>query len=54
MRLKANSSGVDGLNEHHSFSFVLLVPVVAPDGVGGGGGSRSELIVTWEVIFLSK
>uniref|UniRef100_A0A8C0FG53 Contactin 6 n=1 Tax=Bubo bubo TaxID=30461 RepID=A0A8C0FG53_BUBBB len=26
------------------------VPVVAPTNVSGGGGSRSELVITWEVI----
>ncbi|XP_054991860.1 contactin-6 isoform X2 [Sorex araneus] len=26
------------------------VPAVAPAGVGGGGGSRSELVITWEPI----
>ncbi|XP_055985298.1 contactin-6-like [Sorex fumeus] len=26
------------------------VPTVAPAGVGGGGGSRSELVITWEPI----
>uniref|UniRef100_A0A8C5KKF8 Contactin 6 n=1 Tax=Jaculus jaculus TaxID=51337 RepID=A0A8C5KKF8_JACJA len=27
------------------------VPVVAPANINGGGGSRAELVITWEVIF---
>lgn len=30
------------------------VPDVAPGDVGGGGGSRSELVITWEVIHPSN
>lgn len=26
-----------------------VVPDAAPGDVGGGGGSRSELVITWEV-----
>lgn len=33
------------------FSPLLSVPVVAPTNINGGGGSRSELVITWEVIF---
>lgn len=35
--------------------FVLLYPVpdTAPANVGGGGGSKSELVITWEVSHLS-
>lgn len=29
--------------------FVVVVPDAAPGDVGGGGGSRSELVITWEV-----
>ena len=32
-------------------SWLLLAPAVAPTNISGGGGSRSELIITWEVIF---
>lgn len=34
---------------------VLLYPVpdTAPANVGGGGGSKSELVITWEVSHLS-
>lgn len=34
---------------------VLLyaVPDTAPANVGGGGGSKSELVITWEVSHLS-
>ena len=30
-----------------------VVPDAAPGDVGGGGGSRSELVITWEVIHQS-
>lgn len=30
--------------------FCPPVPTVAPTNVSGGGGSRSELVITWEVI----
>lgn len=30
------------------------VPDAAPGDVGGGGGSRSELVITWEVIHPSN
>lgn len=29
-----------------------VVPDAAPGDVGGGGGSRSELVITWEVSHL--
>lgn len=29
--------------------FFCVVPDAAPGDVGGGGGSRSELVITWEV-----
>ena len=32
----------------HSLSG-CVVPDAAPGDVGGGGGSRSELVITWEV-----
>lgn len=31
------------------FSLFSLVPRVTPANVNGGGGSRSELVITWEV-----
>ncbi|KAB0393845.1 hypothetical protein E2I00_018902 [Balaenoptera physalus] len=43
-----------GIGEPSKPSEVLTkasVPVVAPTNINGGGGSRSELIITWEVIF---
>lgn len=30
-------------------SLCCVVPDAAPGDVGGGGGSRSELVITWEV-----
>lgn len=41
-----------------SMLFFLLwllypVPDTAPANVGGGGGSKSELVITWEVSHLS-
>lgn len=35
------------------FSWFPAVPNVAPVNINGGGGSRSELVITWEVIFCS-
>lgn len=32
-----------------SLSFWPSAPTVAPSGLGGGGGDRDELIVTWTV-----
>lgn len=43
-----------------AFNAILLlllllypVPDTAPANVGGGGGSKSELVITWEVSHLS-
>lgn len=36
------------------FGFYLLVPDTAPTDVGGGGGTKSELVITWEVSQLSN
>lgn len=35
------------------FYFVFAVPDIAPSEVGGGGGIKSELVITWEVSGLS-
>lgn len=35
------------------FGFYLSVPDTAPTDVGGGGGTKSELVITWEVSHLS-
>lgn len=34
--------------------FALLVPRVTPGRVNGGGGGRSELVITWEVNLYSN
>lgn len=41
--------------KHDVFFFISLfaVPDTAPTDVGGGGGSKSELVITWEVSHLS-
>lgn len=39
---------VPALRCEHSLCF-RTVPDAAPGDVGGGGGSRSELVITWEV-----
>lgn len=31
------------------FSLITTVPEVPPSEVSGGGGSRSELVITWDV-----
>ncbi len=36
-----------------SFGFLPAVPDTAPTDVGGGGGTKSELVITWEVSHLS-
>lgn len=33
----------------HFFSLTCVVPEVPPSEVSGGGGSRSELVITWDV-----
>lgn len=35
------------------FGFLPAVPDTAPTDVGGGGGTKSELVITWEVSHLS-
>lgn len=35
------------------FVLLCLVPDTAPANVGGGGGSKYELVITWEVSHLS-
>lgn len=35
------------------FVFYFIVPDTAPTDVGGGGGTKSELLITWEVSHLS-
>lgn len=34
---------------HLFFLFIFSVPEVTPANVSGGGGSKSELVITWEV-----
>lgn len=35
------------------YLFYPAVPDTAPTDVGGGGGTKSELVITWEVSRLS-
>lgn len=38
---------------HSRSGFSPVVPDTAPTEVGGGGGTKSELVITWEVSHLS-
>lgn len=36
------------------YVFFFTVPEIPPAEVSGGGGSRSELVITWDVSFLAS
>lgn len=52
---KAWAASIRRTKKHGCLFFVFLyaVPDTAPTDVGGGGGSKSELVITWEVSHLS-
>lgn len=37
-----------------SLRFLSTVPEIPPSEVSGGGGSRSELVITWDVSLLAS